>query len=84
LRINLSPIKGFNQVSGLKMDQINFIRGLIGPKLCLGAQFGLNWEDWNFQRPNLIFTKSIGWNQGQNCKKIKVLGSIIHSQEPFC
>jgi hypothetical protein len=29
-------------VSGLKMDQINFIRGLIGPKLCLGAQFGLN------------------------------------------
>jgi hypothetical protein len=74
LRINLSPIEGFNQVSGLKMDQINFIRGLIGAKLCLRASFGLNWEDWNFQRPNLIFTKSIGWNQGKNCKKIKVFG----------
>jgi hypothetical protein len=46
------------------MGQINFIRGLIGEKLSLGAQFTLNWEDWNFRRPNLIFTKSIGSNQG--------------------
>jgi hypothetical protein len=42
----------------------------------LGAQFGLNWEDWNFKTPNLIFTKLIDWNQGQNHKKIKVFGSI--------
>jgi hypothetical protein len=46
------------------MSQINSIRGLIGEKLSLGAQFGLNWEDWNFKRLNLIFTKSIDWNQG--------------------
>jgi hypothetical protein len=72
------------------MGQINFIRGLISETLSLGAQFGLNWEDWNFKRPNLIFTKLINWNQGQKCKKIKVLGSIrgeldkIHSQGPIC
>jgi hypothetical protein len=41
------------------MDQNNFIRGLIGEKLSLRAQFGLNWEDCNFKRPNLIFTKLI-------------------------
>jgi hypothetical protein len=45
------------------MDQINFIRDLIGEKLSLGAQFGFNWEYWNFRGSNLIFTKSIGWNQ---------------------
>jgi hypothetical protein len=42
------------------MGQINCLKGLIGEKISLGAQFGLNWEDWNFRRPNLIFTKSIG------------------------
>jgi len=36
-------------VSGLKIGQINFIRGLIGETLCLGAQFWPNWEDWNFK-----------------------------------
>jgi hypothetical protein len=46
------------------MGQINFIRDLIGEKLNLGAQFGFTWEDWNFREPNLIFTKSIDWNQG--------------------
>jgi len=52
----------------------------------LGAQLGFKSEDWNFKRPNLIFTKSINWNQRQNHKKIKVLGLIvkIHSQEPIC
>jgi hypothetical protein len=71
------------------MGKINFIWGLIGEKLSLGAQFGLNWEDWNFKRPNLIFTKLIDSNQGQNRKKIKVLGSIrgqieeFHSQWPI-
>jgi hypothetical protein len=44
------------------MGQINFIWGLIGEKLSLGALFGLNWGDWNFKRPNLIFTKLIDWN----------------------
>jgi hypothetical protein len=43
----------------------------------LGAQFGLNWEYWNFKTPNLIFTKLIDWNQGQNHKKIKVLGQLV-------
>ena len=42
------------------MGQINFIRNLIGEKLSLEAQFEFNWEDWNFRRPNLFFTKSIG------------------------
>jgi hypothetical protein len=41
------------------MGQINFIRCLVGKNISLGAQFGLNWEDWNFRRLNLIFTKSI-------------------------
>ena len=41
------------------MGQINFIWGLISEKLSLGAEFGLNGEDWNFKRPNLIFTKLI-------------------------
>jgi hypothetical protein len=58
------------------MSQIIFIRGLIGEKLSLGAQFWLNWEDWNFRRWNLIFIKSIDWNLGWNCKKIKVLRFI--------
>jgi hypothetical protein len=59
------------------MSQINFIKGVIGKKkLTLGAQLRLNWEDWNFRRPNLIFVKSIEWNQEQNSKKIKVLGQI--------
>jgi len=31
------------------MGQINFIRGLIGEKLSLKAQFRLNWEDVNFK-----------------------------------
>jgi len=44
------------------MGQINFIRGLIGEKLSLGAQFRLNLEDLNFRWPNLIFTELIGWN----------------------
>jgi hypothetical protein len=48
------------------MGKINFIWGLIGEKLSLGAQFGLNWENWNFKRPNLIFIKLIDSNQGQN------------------
>jgi hypothetical protein len=46
------------------MGQINFILGLIGKILNLGTQFGLNWEDLNFKRPNLIFTELIHWNQG--------------------
>jgi hypothetical protein len=44
------------------MGQINFIMDLIDEKLSLEAQFGLNREDWNFKRPNLILTKSIDWN----------------------
>jgi len=36
--------------------------GLNGWKLSLGAQFRLNWEDLNFKRPNLFFTKLIDWN----------------------
>jgi len=58
------------------MGQINFTRGLIGEKLSLRVQFGLNWEDWNFKRPNLIFTKLIDWNQELNHKKIKIFRSI--------
>jgi hypothetical protein len=46
------------------MDQINFMRCLIGEKISLGTQFGLNWEDYNFRRPDLIFTESIDSNQG--------------------
>jgi hypothetical protein len=46
------------------MGQINFIRDLIGETLSLGAQFEINWEDWNFRGPNLISTKIIGSNQG--------------------
>jgi hypothetical protein len=42
--------------------QINFIWSLIGKQLSLGSQFGLNWEDKNFKRPNLILTKLIDWN----------------------
>jgi hypothetical protein len=38
------------------MNQINFIKDLISEKISLGAQFRFN---WNFRRPNLIFTKSI-------------------------
>jgi hypothetical protein len=75
----LGPIEEFNYVQGLNytlIGQINFIGGLIGEKISFGAQFRLNWEDWNFRRPNLIFTKSIDWNQGLNCKKIKVLRPI--------
>jgi hypothetical protein len=58
------------------MGQINFIWGLIGEKLSLGAQFGLNWEDWNFKRSNLIFTKLIDWNQGQIARKLKFWGQL--------
>jgi hypothetical protein len=46
------------------MGQINFITGLIGEKLSLRAQIRLNWEYWNFIRPNLIVTKSIDSNWG--------------------
>jgi hypothetical protein len=46
----------------LLMGQINFIMDLIDEKLSFEAQFGLNREDWNFKRPNLILTKSIDWN----------------------
>jgi hypothetical protein len=46
------------------MSQINWIRSLIGENVSLEAHFKLNWEDWNFRRLNLIFTKSIGSNQG--------------------
>jgi hypothetical protein len=44
------------------MGQIIFVSDLIGEKLSLRAQFWLNWEDWNFRGPNLIFTKSISSN----------------------
>jgi hypothetical protein len=44
------------------MGQINFIRDLIGHKLILGVQFGLNWEDLNFRGQNWIFTKLIDSN----------------------
>jgi hypothetical protein len=47
----------------LLMGQINFIRDLIGEKISLETQFELNWEDWNFRRPNLIFIKLIARNQ---------------------
>jgi hypothetical protein len=47
----------------LQIGQINFIKGLIGEKLSLEAQFGLNWEGWNLRRSNLFFTKLIDWNQ---------------------
>jgi hypothetical protein len=33
----------------------SFFRALIGENLSLGAQFRLNWEDWNFRRPNKVF-----------------------------
>jgi hypothetical protein len=66
------------------MSKINFIRGLIGEILSLKAQFGLNWEERNFKRSNLILTKLIDWNQGQNHKKINVLGSIRGQIETFC
>jgi len=46
------------------MGQINFIRGLIGEKISLETQFGLNWKDWNFRRSNLTFIKLIARNQG--------------------
>jgi len=36
------------------MGQINFIRGLIGEKISLGAQYRPNWEDWNFKQKNCI------------------------------
>jgi hypothetical protein len=45
------------------MGQIGCIRDLIGEKLSLGVQFGLNWEYYNFIIPNLIIIKSIDWNQ---------------------
>jgi len=38
----------------------------------LKAWFGFNWENWNFEGPNLIFTSLVGWNHGWNFKKIKV------------
>jgi hypothetical protein len=44
------------------MDQVNFIKGLIDEILSLGAQFGLNWEDWNFRISKLICTKLIASN----------------------
>ena len=44
------------------MGQINFIRDLMNDKLSLEAQFKLNWENWNFKGPNLIFIKSIDSN----------------------
>jgi hypothetical protein len=46
----------------LLMGQINFIKELIREKISLESQFELNWEDWSFKGPNLIFTKSIDWN----------------------
>ena len=46
------------------MDQINFIKGLIGETLSLGAQFVFNCEYWNFRRPNIIFAKSNASSQG--------------------
>ena len=68
---------------GLKMDQINFIRGLIGEKLSLGAQFGFNREDWNFKRLNLIFTKSIGWIKGKIVRKSKFWGQLRTKLKKF-
>jgi hypothetical protein len=65
-----------------QMSQINFIWDLIGKTLSLGAQFGLNWEDWNFKRLNIVFTKLINWNEGQNRKKIEVLGSNWNFSQP--
>ena len=58
------------------MGPINLIRGLIGEKLSLGAQFQLNLKNQNFRKPNLSFTKSIDPNKGYNCKKIKALGQL--------
>jgi len=65
-----------------QMSQINFIWDLIGKTLSLGAQFELNWEDWNFKRLNIVFTKLINWNEGQNRKKIEVLGSNWKFSQP--
>jgi len=53
------------------MGQINFIRHVISETLSLGAQFGLNWENWNFRGSNLIFTKSVDSNQGKITRKSK-------------
>ena len=50
------------------MDQINFIKSLIGEKLSLKDWFGLNWEDQNFQRQNFS-----GWNWKPKLKKKIVL-----------
>ena len=58
------------------MGQIKYIRDLIGEKLSLEAQFGLNREDQNLRGPNSNFTKSKEWNHKQNCKKIKVQGQL--------
>jgi hypothetical protein len=54
------------------MGQINFVRDLISENLSLEGEFELNWEDWNFTWPNLIFSNSIGWNQGSNYKILEV------------
>jgi hypothetical protein len=37
------------------MGQINFITGLIGKKLSLGAKFELNREDWNLKKIKFNF-----------------------------
>jgi len=42
----------------------------------LEAQFKLNWEDCNFKRPNLIFVKSINWNQGKIASQLKFWGQL--------
>ena len=65
------------------MDQIKYIRDLIGEKLSLEAQFGLNREDQNFRGPNSNFTKSKEWNHKQNCKKIKFWGQLKVKLEKF-
>jgi len=55
------------------MSQINFIWGLIGENLSLGVKFTVN--DYFATGGQLC---GFNWqNQGQNRKKIKVLGSII-------
>jgi len=58
------------------MSQNNFIRDLIGEKLSFRAQFDLNWDDWNFRRSILIFTKSIDWNQGLNWRNSQSMTNL--------
>jgi hypothetical protein len=58
------------------MGQINFVRDLIGENLSLGAQFGLNWKDWNFRGSNLILQSQLVQIRGKIARKSKFWGQL--------